>query len=86
MGAKTVLIRAVGPTLGQPPLNVGAVMADLKLKLYSGQEAIAANDNWGTQFSGTSATRISAAADSVGGFKIADVRSRNAVLLVTLNP
>jgi len=86
VGAKTVLIRAVGPTLGLPPFNVGGVMADPKLTLYSGQQVIAANDNWGTQTSGTSATGISASSDSVGAFRIADVGSRDAVLLVTLNP
>lgn len=86
VGARTVLIRAVGPTLGQPPFGVAGVMADPKLTLYSNQTVVATNDNWGTQQNGTSTAGISTAADAVGAFRIADVGSRDAVLLVTLNP
>lgn len=85
-GTRNVLIRAIGPTLGQPPFNVGGAMADPKLELYSAQTLVATNDNWGSQQNGTSAAGIAAAAEAVGAFRIADVGSRDAVLLVTLNP
>ncbi len=45
-GAKRVLVRVVGPTLGTA-FNVPNVAANPRLTLYSGQTEIAANDNWG---------------------------------------
>ena len=75
--AKTLLIRAVGPTLGL--FGVTGVLADPKLDLFSGSTVIQTNDNWG----GTAA--ITAAATSVGAFAL-DGGSRDAVLLVTLQP
>ena len=81
-----VLIRAVGPALGLPPFNIGGVMSDPKLTLYSGQQIIATNDNWGTQAPGLTAAQITAVADGVGAFRIGNDASRDAVLLVTLNP
>jgi hypothetical protein len=46
-GANTVLIRALGPTLGQPPFNVPNVLSDPTLELYnSNRVLIARNDDW----------------------------------------
>jgi len=75
--AKTLLIRAVGPALGV--FGVTGFLVDPKLDLLSGSAVIQSNDNWG----GTAA--ITAAAASVGAFAL-DAASRDAVLLVTLQP
>ena len=78
--AKTVLIRAVGPTLGAPPFNVGGVMADPQLTLFSGQTAIATNDNWGGD------PQLTTAGNVVGAFAFSGATSKDAMLLVTLAP
>src|SRR5206468_1047922 len=84
---KQVLIRAVGPTLGVAPFNIGGAMADPKLDLFSGQSVIATNDNWGTPAGATpaSATQLSAAFTAVGAFALTN-GSKDAALLVTLPP
>ncbi len=78
-GAKTVLIRAVGPTIGAAPFNVSGAIADPQLTLYSGQTIIATNDNWG----GTAA--LTAAFSQVGAFAL-PAASRDAAVLATLQP
>lgn len=78
--AKTVLIRAIGPTLAEPPFGVGGAMGDPKLELFQGQAVIAANDNWGGD------AQLSAVAGTVGAFALGNAASRDAVLLVTLAP
>lgn len=84
--SKRVLVRAVGPTLGLAPFNIGGVMADPKLTVYFGQTVIASNDNWGAQTAGTTAATLLAAFDSVAAFRLADTGSKDAALLLTLNP
>jgi len=59
-GSKTILLRAVGPGLGQ--FGVGGVMADPRLALFKDATQLDANDNWG----GGSA--LSNAFASVGAF------------------
>ena len=45
--SKTVLLRGLGPTLGQPPFNVTAVLADPTLQLFDGGgHPLWFNDNW----------------------------------------
>jgi hypothetical protein len=83
---KNVLVRAIGPTLGLAPFNIGGVMADPRLSVYSGQTVLASNDNWGMQSGGVTAAALTAAFDSVGAFRIGDPASRDAALLLTLNP
>ena len=78
-GSKTVLIRAVGPTIGSAPFEVPGAVADPQLGLFSGQTNIGSNDNWG----GTAA--LSAAFSQVGAFPL-PAGSRDAALLVTLQP
>lgn len=75
---KTVLVRAIGPTLST--FNVSGTMSDPKLTLFSGNTAIAANDNWGGD------SQLSSVAASVGAFSINDSASKDAVLLITLPP
>jgi len=44
--SKSVVIRGLGPTLGQPPFNVPNVLADPTLDLHNSTSSIATNDNW----------------------------------------
>ncbi len=78
--AKQVLVRAIGPTLGVAPFNVGGAMADPKVSLFSGQTVIAANDNWG------GGPLLSATAGAVGAFAVGNAASRDAILVATLAP
>ena len=76
-GSKQMLIRAVGPTLGQ--FGVSGTLADPKLEIYSGTKLLAANDNWGGDAS------VSATASRLGAFSL-PASSTDAALLVTLPP
>ncbi len=74
--AKTLLIRAVGPTLAG--FGVPGTLVDPKLEIYNASGTkIVENDNW-------SATLATTAA-SVGAFAL-EAGSRDAALLVTLPP
>jgi hypothetical protein len=46
-GPKKVLLRVLGPTLGQPPFTVPNAMANPALNLFQGSTLVASNDNWG---------------------------------------
>lgn len=76
--AKTVLVRAIGPGLGV--FGVPGVMADPQLELFGGSVSIARNDNWGGD------AQLTAAGTRVGAFAIANPRSADAMLLITLPP
>ena len=76
--AKRVLIRAVGPTLGV--FGVADALADPQLELFRGAERIDQNDDWG----GTEA--LASAFAQVGAFSLNGPGSRDAALLVTLEP
>lgn len=76
---RTVLIRAVGPTLATAPFNVPGALANPKLELYSGSNKILENDDWG----GTAV--LNTAFASVAAFAL-PANSRDAALLVTLAP
>lgn len=78
--AKTVLIRVIGPQLGKAPFNIGGVMADPKLDLFSGQTVIASNDNWGGD------AQLTTVGTAVGAFAVTDAASKDAILLATLKP
>jgi hypothetical protein len=75
--AKTLLIRAVGPTLSV--FGVTGVLTDPKLDLFSGSTLLQSNDNWG------GGAIIATTATNVGAFAL-DGTSKDAVLLVTLQP
>lgn len=79
-GARTVLVRAIGPALAAAPFNVPGVMADPKLELFRKTASIAANDNWGGD------AQLTAVGNSVGAFALSDSGSRDAILLITLTP
>ena len=80
--ARTVLIRAVGPTLGADPFNVPGVLARPVLTLFRGAQALATNTGWG---SAANAAEIRGAAARSGAFALPE-RSLDSALLVTLSP
>ena len=75
--SRTVLIRAVGPTLAT--FNVPGALANPRLELYSGANRILENDDWG----GTAV--LSTAFSAVAAFAL-PTDSRDAAILVTLAP
>lgn len=79
---RTVLVRAVGPTLGT--YGVSGVLADPQLdvtQLVSGVNVvIVSSDDWG------GVAQISAAAVAVGAFPFSSTTSKDAAVLVTLQP
>ena len=77
---RTVLVRAIGPTLGTDPFGVPGVVADPQLTLFAGTAQVGFNDNWGG--SGT----LTAAFAQVAAFPLSGPLSRDAALLVTLQP
>jgi hypothetical protein len=81
-GEKTVLLRAIGPSLGLPPFNIPGVMLDPKLALFDNTTGtkINENDDWG----GTPA--LAAGFNSVGAFQLANASTKDAALLVKVAP
>ena len=83
-----VLVRAVGPTVGAAPFNVGGAIADPKLTLIAaGGATLGSNDDWGTPAGTGAATaaQLSAAFTAVGAFNL-PAGSKDAALLVKLSP
>jgi hypothetical protein len=78
---KTVLIRAVGPSLAA--FGVAGVLADPQIVLFSGSSQIASDDNW--ESGSSSATLISTTSARVGAFPL-PTGSKDAALLATLQP
>ncbi len=77
-GAKNVLVRAIGPTLGTA-FGVAGFAGDPQLTLSSGQTAVASNDNWG------GVSTLASAFSSVGAFAL-PATSRDAAVVASLNP
>lgn len=76
--SRTVLVRAVGPTLAS--LGVAGAMADPKIELFDAAgRSLATNDNWG------GAAALAAAFAQTGAFTLA-ANARDAALLATLAP
>ncbi len=79
-GTKTLLIRAVGPTLAAAPFNLPGTLADPSLELFTAATIplkIAENDTW--------SPALASSFSAVGAFALAP-GSRDAALLVTLAP
>jgi uncharacterized protein (DUF1800 family) len=77
---RQVVIRAVGPTLGAAPFNVGGVLANPQLTVYgpdSSTRVAATNDNWEATNAPTFAF--------VGAFAL-QASSRDAAVVATLAP
>ncbi|PAW66592.1 MAG: hypothetical protein B9S34_07760 [Opitutia bacterium Tous-C1TDCM] len=77
-GTKTLLVRAVGPTLGG--FGVTGSLADPQLALFSGAQSILANDDWST---GPGAATTATVAAQVGAFAL-PTGSKDAAFVVTL--
>ena len=75
-GPKKVLLRVLGPTLGQPAFNVPNAMANPALNLFQGSTLVASNDNWGN------ATNQQSIRDT----GLAPPNALEAAILISLNP
>lgn len=83
ISARTVLVRAVGPSLAALGIPVAELMADPKLELFDNDNAgrkIGENDNWGGD------AQLAGVSISAGAFALAGAGTKDAVLLVTLPP
>ena len=76
-GAKNVLLRAAGPTLGA--FGVPETMVDPKLELYSGSTLVDSNDNWGGSPS------LAATFQAAGAFAFSSTSSRDAALVASID-
>ncbi len=76
--AKTVLIRASGPTLAS--FGVLGTMTDPQLNVFSGTTVIASNAGWGGDVS------ITAANSATGAFQFASASSKDSAVVMTLAP
>lgn len=74
-GAKTLLVRGVGPALAN--FGVGNALRDPQIALFSGANSVLANDNW------NGSAEVGALAAQVGAFPLADGNSRDAAMAVT---
>jgi outer membrane protein assembly factor BamB len=64
-GGRSLLVRGVGPTLAA--FNVGGVLADPRIALFSGSAQMAANDDW---WQAANAANISTMGTAVGAFPL----------------
>jgi hypothetical protein len=77
-GSKTLLIRAVGPSLGA--FGVSNAQSDPVLTLFSGQTVIASNNDWGAV---ANSAEFATAARQVGAFPLLG-SSKDSAMIVTL--
>lgn len=81
--SRRVLIRAVGPTLGNAPFSIGGTLAEPQLELYNSRNLPHASAGaWGLQ---PNADEIRSSAKTVGAFDLPD-GSKDAAMVVTLMP
>lgn len=79
----TILLRGVGPTIGNPPYNLPGVLPDPELELYdSSGDLLAINEGWSNN---ANAPAIQAAFASTEAFSL-PAGSADSALLVTLAP
>ena len=79
--AKTVLVRAIGPTLGD--FGVPGSLADPRLSIQTFDAVLAENDDWGAD--PAESALLSQAFSQVGAFAL-DPDSKDAAILITLPP
>jgi len=79
-GSRTVLVRAIGPTLGTPDFGVGGALGDARLVLRRESDVVAVNDDWGTN---DNLPAIFAAMEQTGAFLVSPT-SQDAMLLLDL--
>lgn len=77
-----VLLRAIGPTLGQPPFNVAGALPNPQLTLLRGNAVVKTNDDW---FRDADASSIRDAAARAGAFALPG-QSADAAMLLYLAP
>ena len=77
-GTKPILVRAAGPSL--VPFGVGDPLENPRIELFAGATQNGVNDDWG----GTA--ELGAAFSAVGAFSYTGSGSRDAAVLVTVNP
>lgn len=77
---RNILMRAVGPSLRA--FGVTDVVPFPMLSLFRGSSLIASNENWGL----LDAARLTTAFDRVGAFRFLGTESRDAALLLSLEP
>ena len=75
-GAKTLLLRGIGPSLGSQ--GVAGFLADPRLELFRGPAKIAENDDW------NGSNQLKEIFSNVGAFALPSGASKDAVLMVTL--
>jgi phosphodiesterase/alkaline phosphatase D-like protein len=81
--ARTVLVRAIGPTLSA--FGVNDALTDPVLSVFQGDRLVATNNAWaGTARAATEG--ILDAFDRAGAFRLVDEASRDAALVVSLSP
>ncbi|MBE2214433.1 MAG: immunoglobulin domain-containing protein [Opitutaceae bacterium] len=80
--ALTLLVRAVGPTLGNAPFNVAGVLADPVMTVFRGATAIASNDDWQQA---PNQAALEAARQATFAFRLGDGQ-KDAACLIALNP
>ncbi len=79
---KTVLVRAVGPTLASAAYNVPGVLANPQLTVYQGQTALGSNDDWGDA---ANAAEVRTVSKNIGAFALQE-GGADAAMLITLQP
>lgn len=77
---RTVLIRAVGPSLVKFGVAASSVVPDPKLTLFNGSTNLGENDNWAGD------AQLKAVFKKVGAFDLDADTSKDAALLATLDP
>ena len=75
---KTILIRAVGPTLAK--LGIASPLADPQIDLFSGTSLVNRNDNWG------GALDVAKASSLAGATPFISADSKDSALLMSLAP
>jgi hypothetical protein len=80
---RTVLLRAIGPTLAA--FGVNDALANPVLSIYQGDRLVAANAAWGGSTPATVDT-LTDAFDRAGAFRLIDEASRDAAVIANLAP
>ena len=85
---RQMLIRVIGPTIGQAPFNVAGVLANPRLEIYSGTNPnpVLVNDDWATQTAGQQQVQAIVQATQRAGAFALNQNSSDAVVLATLPP
>lgn len=87
-GKRTVLVRGLGPALGN--VGVNGVLSDPRLRLYRGSTLVAENDNWSGNLADSGAVLVQAglisSATSAVGLSPLSPGSKDAAILTYLDP